>query len=83
MNPRFEISVGSEYEYDDLVGNLYFDGVPVCILTQEKGFDAMEVQFLPAPSGGRWQFSLKDFEEALAALKRRMWELRRVEPNGS
>ena len=83
MNPRFEISVGSEYEYDDLVGNLYFDGAPVCILTQENGFDAMEIQFLPPPSGGRWHFSLKDFEEALAALKKRMWELRRIETNGS
>jgi len=83
MNPRFEISVGSEHEYADLVGNLYFDGAPVCILTQEKGFDAMDVQLLPAPGGGRWHFSLKDFEEALGALKKRMWELRRIEPNDS
>ena len=83
MNPHFEVSVGSEYDYEDLVGNLYFDGAPVCILTQEKGFDAMEVEFLPAPSGGRWHFSLNEFDEALAALKKRMWELRRVEPDES
>jgi hypothetical protein len=83
MNPRFRFTVGSEPEYEDLVGDLYFDDAPVCILTQEKGFDAMEVQFLPAPGGDRWHFSLKDFEEALAALKKRMWELRRIEPNGS
>jgi len=83
MNPRFEISVGSEYDYEDLVGNLYFDGVPVCILTQEKGFAAMELELLPAPEGGKWRFALSEFEEALAALKKRMWDLRRTDDRSS
>ena len=80
MNPRFRFTVGSEPEYEDLVGDLYFDDRIVCTLTQEKGFEAMELEFLPGHDGGRWHFLLKDFEEALAALKNRMWELRRITP---
>jgi hypothetical protein len=79
MNPRFRITVGSEPDYEDLVGDLYFDGQIVAVLTQERGFDAMEIQLHGPPTGGRWTFDLADFEAALSALKRRMWELRRTE----
>jgi hypothetical protein len=79
MNARFRITVGSEPNYDDLVGNIYFDDCIVCIVTQEEGFDLMEVELFAPPEGSTWRFGLKDFEEALAALKNRMWELRRVD----
>jgi hypothetical protein len=79
MNLRFRITVGSEPEYEDLVGDLYFDDQIVCVLTQEQGFDAMQVEIFSPPDGGTWSFALAEFEEALAALKKRMWELRRTE----
>jgi hypothetical protein len=82
MNPRFRITVGSEPEYDDLVGDLYFDDSIVCVLTQEAGLDAAQVEFFPPPGGGIWKFALRDFEEALAALKSRMWKLRRADRGG-
>ena len=80
MNNRFRFTVGSEPEYEDLVGDLYFDDHIVCVLTQEGGFDAMQIQLHEPPKGGTWTFSLSDFEEALGALKKRMWELRRPDP---
>ncbi len=79
MNTRFRFTVGSEPDYEDLVGDLYFDDVIVCVLTQEGGFSSMQVELHPNPKDGAWKFSLADFEEALAALKNRMWELRRTE----
>lgn len=79
MNPRFRFTVGSETAYEDLVGDLYFDDQIVCVLTQEGGFDAMQIELFPPPDDGHWRFRLRDFEEALAALKTRMWELRRTE----
>ena len=82
MNPRFRITVGSEPEYDDLVGDLYFDDQIVCVLTQEDGFDAMDMKLSSGPDCTPRSFRLKDFEEALAALKQRMWELRRTESRG-
>lgn len=78
MNPRFRITVGSEPEYEDLVGDLYFDDMIICVLTQEGGFEAMRIQIFPPPGGGTWNFAFAEFEEALAALRKRMWELRRT-----
>lgn len=79
MNPHFRITVGSEPEYEDLVGDLYFDDQIVCVLTQEEGFQAMQMKLFGQLNGEAWSFSLADFEEALAALKKRMWELRRTD----
>ena len=77
MNPRFRITVGSEPACDDLVGDLYFDDSIVCVLTQERGFESAQIELFNPPGGGSWKFALRDFEDALAALKKRMWDLRR------
>lgn len=77
MNQRFRITVGSEPDYEDLVGDLYFDDQIVCVLTQEEGFDAMQMKLFCPTKGDEWNFSLTDFENSLSALKKRMWELRR------
>lgn len=82
MNSGFRFTVGSEPEREELVGDLYFDDHIVCVLTQEDGFEAMQIELHRQPEGGAWAFSLADFEEALAALKKRMWELRQVGSNG-
>ena len=76
MNSRFCFTVGSEPDYEDLVGDLYFDDQIVCVLTQEEGLDAAHVKLFCRPDGTAWDFPLADFEEALNALKKRMWELR-------
>jgi hypothetical protein len=82
MNPRFRITIVSERDYDDLVGDIYFDDCIVCVVTQEGGLDDAQVEFFSPPGGGTWRFALRDFEEALAAVKKRMWELSRVDPVG-
>ncbi len=79
MNPRFRITVGSEPDYDNLVGDLYFDDSIVCVITQEGGMEAAQIKLFKPPQGVDWEFALRDFEEALAALKHRLWELRRTD----
>ena len=64
-----------------MVGDLYFDDRIVCVLTQEGGFEAMQIDLYAPPGGGEWSFQLADFEAALSALKQRMWELRRTSPS--
>lgn len=76
MNPRFRITVGSEPGHEDLVGDLYFDGSIVCVVTQDGGLDAAQIEFFPPPMDATWTFALRDLEEALADLKSRMWQLR-------
>jgi hypothetical protein len=78
MNPRFRITVGSEPDFEDLVGDIYFDNSIVCVLTQEGGFETMRMQIFAPPDTTTWEFSLADFEEAVASLKKRLWELRRT-----
>jgi hypothetical protein len=79
MSPRFRFTVGSEPDYEDLVGDLYFDDQIVCVLTQEAGFEAMQIEIHPPHEGRTWTFSLSDFDSALYALKQRMGELRRTD----
>lgn len=79
MNPRFRITVGSEPDYENLVGDLYFDDSIVCVVTQESGFKSMQMKLFKPPGADSWEFALADFEDALATLKKRLWELRRTD----
>ena len=79
MNQRFRITVGSEPDYENLVGDIYFDDAIVCVLTQEHGFDSMQMKLFGPPGAENWEFELRDFEEAVATLKKRLWDLRRTE----
>lgn len=83
MNPRFRIVVGSDPEHEDLVGEIYFDDQIVSILSQESGIERVEMEFIPRTDGRPWLFQLTEFEEALAAVKNRLWELRRTSSEGS
>jgi hypothetical protein len=78
MNPRFRISVGSEVEYEDLVGELYYDDRIVVVLTQEQGPTALEMQLFGPSDEPAWCFQLGEFEQALGDLKSKMWALRRT-----
>jgi len=78
MNSRFRITVGSDLEYEDLVGELYYDDQIVAVLTQEQGPEAMAVQLFGPPDGPSWSFRLAEFEEALGVLKAKLWRLRRT-----
>jgi hypothetical protein len=85
MNKRFRVTIGSDVNLEDLSGDLYFDDQIVCVLTQEEGFENLKLElFGPPPKGkphgDKWTFPLREFEEALAKLKQRLWELRRTEP---
>ncbi|MBI5432004.1 MAG: hypothetical protein HZA52_04155 [Planctomycetes bacterium] len=80
MDPRFRITIGSDPDHEDLVGELYFAGQIVCVLTQERGYEAMEIE-LHVPRGEQKSvLPAAAFFEALEHLRKRMQELRRIEP---
>jgi hypothetical protein len=83
MNPSFRIVVGSDPDHEDLVGEIYFDDQIVCVLTQESGIANMDIEIFPRPDGTPWMFKLAEIEEALAAVKKRLWGLRRTKPGES
>lgn len=82
MTSEFRYTVGSIPGFSDLVGDIYYGDLIVCVLSQESGFDRMKIEIFAPPGGGTWVFRLSDFEEILSTLKDRMWQLRRENPQG-
>lgn len=79
-NPNFRVVVSSDPDYEDLVGEVYYHDVIVCLLTQEDGFNMMQLELFTPTTGDKWIFNMNEFEDALKAVKARLWELRRYDP---
>ena len=78
----FRISIGDDSEHDDLTAEVYHREKFVAILTQEQGYERIEIEIHPPPrcAGDKWCFPLKDFLEAIESAKKRLWELRKIPP---
>ena len=77
MNEKFRVDISSDLEYEDLVADIYFEDQIVAILTQELGFENMEIKIYPSKKQERWIFRFSEFEEVIQYAKRRLWELRK------
>jgi hypothetical protein len=78
MENKFNFSIGSDLEYEDLIADIGYENQLVALLTQEEGFDNMKIIIYPPSKSYTWNFSLKDFEEIILKAKRRLWELRKL-----
>jgi hypothetical protein len=78
MENKFNFSIGSDLEYEDLIADIGYENQLVALLTQEEGFDNMKIIIYPPSKSHTWNFSLKDFEEIILKAKRRLWELRKL-----
>lgn len=79
----FNIEVWSDQDHEDLIAEIYYQGDFVCQVTQESGFDYLDIALYPRKDGKPWEFKLAEFEPALSHAKNRLWELRKVEGNTS
>ncbi len=75
---KFLIDIGSDQEHEDLVAEVYYDDEFVCMLTQEAGFDLMDVAIYPREDGKPWTFKYEDFIKILKEARQRLWDLRKV-----
>lgn len=75
---KFRIDIGSDLEYEDLVADIYFEDRFVAMLTQEQGFENLEIEIYPPETQKFWVFKFSEFDEAIQYAKRRLWELRRI-----
>ena len=77
----FIIDVGSDQEHEDLVAEIYYRNDKVAgflaMITQEKGFENLEIEVYPRNDGKPWRFQYVEFCAALEKAKKRLWELRR------
>lgn len=73
---KFHIDVGSDQKHEDLVAEIYYDDEYVGMITQESGFDSLDLE-IGGKISNSWIFKYDDFIEALAKAKQRLWDLRK------
>lgn len=76
---KFNFTVGSDLDYEDLIADIGFDNQLVALLTQEEGFENMKIKIFPRANGESWEFSLRDFEDVIKSAKERLWDLRKID----
>jgi hypothetical protein len=75
---EFRITVASDPDHEDLIAEIYFGDEFVALLSQENGFESIEVELHPRQNGQPHRFPLGDLQGALEKAKSRLWELRRT-----
>lgn len=78
---EFKITVCSDREHEDLIAEIYFNDEFVGLVSQEQGYDSLDLELYPLRSGQPHRFKLKDFEAVVEKAKARLWELRRAVPS--
>lgn len=46
INKKFRVDIVGDLEYKDLIADIYFEDPIVAMLTQEFGFENMEIQYI-------------------------------------
>jgi len=82
MSEDFDFTFCDDPDYEDLVAEILFRGEFLALVSQESGFDFLDITLHPRKSGEPWQFKLKDFEAAIQKAKTRLWELRKTRDVG-
>ena len=69
--------MSSDIQYDDLCAEIYFEDQFFAIVTQEEGFENLEIEIYPPPNEKFWQFKFSQFEEVLKSAKDALWDMRK------
>lgn len=78
MEEKFIIRICSDIDYEDLVADIYFKDKIVAMVTQELGFENLEIKIYPPVNAEFWVFKFSEFESAIQHAKQRLWELRKL-----
>ena len=73
----FEITVGSDLDYEDLTAEIFYKNEFVARLQQEEGFKNMKIQLANRENSASWEFYLSEWLEVIERAKTRLWELRK------
>jgi hypothetical protein len=75
---NFRIDIVGDLEYEDLIADVYFNDQIVAVITQESGYENMEIEIYPPKIQKFWLFKMSEFESAIQYAKKRLWELRKI-----
>lgn len=79
MNEAFTVDISSDVDYEDLIADINHHGEFLALVSQESGYEFLDIAIHPRKSGEPWEFKLKDFEAAIQKAKTRLWELRKTD----
>ena len=77
MTSKFKIIMSSDGEYIELCAEIFFDDQFVGILTQEQGFENLEIEIHPSQNKKNWKFKFSEFEAVLKSAKDSLLEMRK------
>jgi hypothetical protein len=77
MDSDFTFIVGDDPDYEDLIAEIYYKGGFLCLISQEEGFETLDIAIHPRKNGEPWRFKLSEFEDAIARARQRLFELRK------
>lgn len=75
---NFKIIMSSDEKYNDLCAEIYYEGQFVAILSQEKGFENLEIEIGSPDEGGAWVFKVSEFLNILNSAKDALWKMRKI-----
>lgn len=78
---NFRVDIVGDLDMEDLSADIYFNGRFVAMLSQERGFENLEIELHPPKDTKFWVFNFAEFDEALQYAKNRLWELRKLPEN--
>ena len=83
IETNFEFSIGSDVDFEDLVADIGFENNLVAMLTQDEGFENLQIRIYPPKNGECWIFRLDEFEAIVQQAKQRLYELRKTSKDSS
>lgn len=77
MTSKFRIIISSDIDYNELCAEIFFEDQFVGILTQEQGFENLEIEIHPPKNKNFWAFKFSEFESILKSAKEALREMRK------
>lgn len=77
LKEGFDFLFADDPEYEDLIAEIYFDGEFVALVSQEAGFDSLDIQLHSRKGGEPWRFKVNELQGAIQKAKSRLWGLRK------
>lgn len=76
---EFELDLLFPDEYSDFIAEICYRGQFICLISQEKGYDHLQIEFDGEYLKSKITLPLDEFIDAIAFAKKRLWELRKSE----
>jgi hypothetical protein len=81
LNKDFDLRISFDEPngYEDMVAEIYYKDQFLCVVSQEKGYQSLDIEIASNSNADSWQFKLSDFEQVIEKAKIRLWELRKTQ----